>query len=913
MKRILIGLAILKTLTVQSQLQVVSLQCEYRNDPLGVESVQPSFRWELKSSQRNILQKAYRVLVADDSSLLVKNIGNVWDSKKINTDNSVQVIYNGKILLSAKKYYWKVMVWDNKGNASWSRPFYWQMGLLNEKDWTGAKWIGYERLPDSLKIIPAEHGNGKKEWGKRLDILPLFKKPFRVTRKIKQATAFISGLGQFEMSINGKKVSDHFMDPGWTKYNKQALYVTFDISPYLKNGDNAIGVILGNGFYYIPGERYRKMTGAYGYPEMIARILIEYTDGTSENIISDESWRTTASPVTFSGLYGGENYDARLEQEGWNEPDFDAASWKNAVISDDHILHSQMEEPVKVMQVFDPVSTKLVKENTWVYDMGQNMSGIPAITVKGNRGDTIRITTAELLKEDGTVNQKATGSPSYYQYILKGGNEESWQPRFAYYGFRYVQVDVLPAEGNENNIVVKSVKGLHTRNSAETVGSFECSNNLFNKTFHLIKWAINSNMQSLFTDCPHRERLGWLEQLNLMGNAVQYNYDIHSLSKKITEDIRTGQNDNGLIPSTIPEYTQMDFANGWFRDSPEWGSTAIILPWHLYQWYGDKVELQKNYVTMQRYLDYLHSRDSSYLLMYGLGDWYDLGPERPGFSQLTPMGLTATAYYYYDLMIMQKIAGVFGKQNDLKKYVRWADSVKQVFNKMYYHPETKQYGSGSQTSNAMALYMGLANEKDKKAIVENIVNDIKNRNYSLTSGDIGFHYLLKVLVEAGRNDIIYAMNNRSDVPGYGYQIAHGATALTESWQGLPSVSNNHFMLGHLMEWFYEELAGISSPNHSIGYKKIVINPQPVGDIDFAKASYKSVYGLISSEWHKKENNFALDIEIPANTTAVVYLPVTLHSSVSMNNVKLKTVASKNGKAMISVGSGKYHFEVISNN
>ncbi|MBS1654981.1 MAG: family 78 glycoside hydrolase catalytic domain, partial [Bacteroidetes bacterium] len=829
MKKILIVLAILKTLTAQSQLQINNLQCEYRNHPLGVESVHPSLHWQLQSSQRNILQKAYRILVADDSSLLVKNIGNIWDSKKVNTDNSIQILYKGKALVSAKKYFWKVMIWDNRGNvSSWSPVAYWQMGLLNEKDWAGAKWIAYEKLADSLKIIPAEHGNGKKEWGKRPDILPLLRKDFSVSKKIKRATVFISGLGQFEMSINGKKVGDHFMDPGWTKYNQKALYVTFDISNYIKKGDNAIGVMLGNGFYYIPGERYRKMTGAYGYPEMIARILIEYADGSSENIVSDEKWKTTPSPITFSSLYGGENYDARLEQQEWNEPGFNDASWKNAVIADEHVLHSQMEEPIKVMQTFEPVTKVSVKENEWVYDMGQNMSGIPAISVKGNCGDTVRITTAELLNENGTANQKATGSPSYYQYILNGDGNENRQPRFAYYGFRYVQVDLLPAVANKMGTKILSVKALHTRNSAETVGAFECSNELFNKTFSLIKWAINSNMQSLFTDCPHRERLGWLEQLHLMGNAVQYNYDIHTLANKIAADIRTEQNDNGLIPSTIPEYTQMDFANGWFRDSPEWGSTAIIFPWYLYQWYGDKEELAKDYSTMQRYLDYLHSRDSSYLLMYGLSDWYDLGPERPGFCQLTPMGLTATAYYYYDLTIMQQIAKMFNWKSDVIRYSLWADSVKKAFNKKYYHPDTKQYGTGSQTSNAIALYMGLANEKGKQAIIENIIRDIKEHNYSLTSGDIGFQYLLKVLEDAGRDDIIYTMNNRSDVPGYGYQLAQGATALTESWQGLPSVSNNHFMLGHLMEWFYEGLAGIRSGKDAVAYKKIIIEPEPVG-------------------------------------------------------------------------------------
>ncbi len=879
MKRLpIFGILALFAITLHAQnLSVEKLTCNYRFNPLGVDAVNPMLGWQLVSKQNNVLQTAYRILVADDTALLTKNIANVWDSKKVQNSSSIQIKYAGKTLLSAKKYFWKLVVWDNKGNVAESKIAGWQMGLLKDKDWANAKWIGYESLADSLKIVPAEHGSGKKEWGKRPDVLPLFRRTFPVSKTIKQATAFICGLGQFEMSINGKKAGDHFLDPGWTKFDKQALYVSFDITGYLNNGSNTVGVILGNGFFYIPGERYRKMTGAYGYPKMITRILIEYTDGTSENIVSDESWKATPSPVTYSSIYGGENYDATLEQKGWDMPGFNDSNWKNAVLVTAHPLASQTAEPVKVMQEFEPVSVKEIKKNTWVYDMGQNMSGIPQIAVKGNNGDTIRITTAELLKEDGTANQRATGNPSYYQYIVKGSGEEKWEPRFSYYGFRYVQVDVFPNKKNENaaaTTTVTAIKALHTRNSASTVGSFNCSNELFNKINSLIKWSVNSNMQSLFTDCPHRERLGWQEQLHLMGTAIQYNYDIHALSKKITTDIRVEQNASGLVPSTVPEYTQMHFADGYFRDSPEWGSNAILFPWCLYQWYGDKEELENNYPAMQKYVDYLHTKDSSYLLMYGLSDWYDLGSNRPGFCQLTPMGLTATAYYYNDLVVMKKIATLLDKKNDAVKYAQWADRVKLTFNKMYYHADTKQYGSGSQTSNAMAVSMGLVNEKDKKSVIENIVKDIQQRNYRLTSGDIGFHYLLKVLIEAGRNDIIFKMNNRTDVPGYGYQLVHGATTLTESWQGLPSVSNNHLMLGHLMQWFYEGLAGISQAENSVGYKNIVIRPHIVGDITHAAATFQSPYGEIRSAWRKAGNNFDLNVTVPANCTATIYLPGT---------------------------------------
>jgi hypothetical protein len=878
---------------------------------LGIEDPAPKLAWQLQSAQRNTTQLAYEVLVSDDSLALAKGKANVWNSGKVLSGSSIQIGYAGKPLIAAKKYYWKVRVWDNHGNTAWSYISYWQMGLPDSADWQKAQWIGYEKLTDSMIIVPAEHGNGKKGWGKRKDVLPLLRKGFSVQKKIRQATVFISGLGHFEMSINGKKVGDHFLDPGWTKYDQHAFYVTFDAKPYLQTGNNAIGVLLGNGFYYQPSERYRKLTGAYGYPKMICRMQIVYTDGTTQDIVSDTTWKTTASPVVFSSLYGGEDYDATLEQSGWDKPGFNDAKWKPAVKVSSHLLRAQQAEPVKLMERLPAAKPTSINDSVWVYDIGQNMSGIPAITVKGKRGDTVKLLTAELLKPDGTVNQKATGSPSYYTYILKGNGIEKWQPRFSYYGFRYIQVEKAVAQGHANKgnkPVILAVEGLHNRNAAAMMGAFECSNELFNQTHTLVDWAIKSNTQSIFTDCPHRERLGWQEEVHLMGNSMQYRYNIQALCHKVLSDIRAGQEPGGLITSTVPEYTQMHFADGYFRDSPEWGSTGIILPLYLYEWYGDKAALEYNYVTMQRYLDYLGSKAKNYILSYGLSDWYDLGPQRPGFCQLTPMGLTATAYYYYDACIMQRAATLLHKDEDAARYQTLAHHIQQAFNQQFFHAESQQYGSGSQTSNAIALYMGLVDEEHRQNVLGNLIEDIRNRNYALTSGDIGFRYLLKVLDDAGRSDVIFEMNNRSDVPGYGYQLKQGATALTESWQALPTVSNNHLMLGHIMEWFYESVAGISQQKGSVGFKHIRIRPQLTANIAYAKATYESVYGSIKTEWHQQKDAFVIDVTIPANTTATVELP----AGMVYENNKLwpvKDAKTEQGKTLIIIGSGTYHFVV----
>lgn len=897
-------------------LKVTHLQCEYKDNPSGIEAASPKLSWELQSTGRNIMQTAYRTLVADNVADLNKGIGNEWDSKRVNSSASIQITYDGKQLKPAKTYYWKVMVWDNQRHTSgWSNIAQWQMGLPNQSDWKGAKWIAYNKMPDSIRIVPAIHGKGPKKLGYANDILPLMRKTFAIDKPVERATIYICGLGQFDLSLNGAKVGDHFLDPGWTKYDKQALYVPFDITKELVQGSNAIGVMLGNGFYYIPRDkRYRKLTGAYGYPKMICRLVIEYKDGSVKNIISDESWKTVPGPITFSSIYAGEDYNANLEQKDWNTFLFDDGKWRNAIVIDDSSrLNAQIADPVKIFERFGPVKRSSPAPGVLVYDLGQNASGIPFIKVKGKKGDTVKIIPAELLNADGTANQKGSGGPMYFNYILKGDGVETWQPQFSYYGLRYLQVDGVSAEGKadtKNLPILLEVKGLHIRNAAARAGNFTCSNQLFNKTFSLIDWAMQSNMMSLFTDCPHREKLGWLEEAHLVGSSLRYNYDIANLCRKNISDMKIAQTPDGLIPEIAPEFVKFEDP---FRDSPEWGSNAVIMPWYIYQWYGDKQELADSYDMIKRYLSYLDKKTDNHILLQGLGDWYDLGPKAPGFSQNTPKGITATAIYYYDLTIASKIARLLRKPNDAAGYQNLAKQVREAFNKTFFNPATKQYGTGSQTANAMAVYMKLVEPGYKDAVVANIVKDIRDGGNSLTAGDIGYRYLLRVLEDEGRSDVIFDMNSRSDVPGYGYQLAKGATALTESWQALPSVSNDHFMLGHIMEWFYSGLAGIRSAPDAIAMRSIEIRPEPVGDVTFAKANYKSPYGNIFADWKKKNGSFELTTQIPVNTSAVIYLPANKTENISENgkpiwaNKDIKLLGFKNSKAIIRVGSGIYYF------
>ncbi len=890
------------------QLQVTHLTCEQNDVPLGIETLSPALGWQIATADRGVLQKAYRILVADSPERLAAGEGNCWDTEKTKSDNSLQVFYAGVALHPATTYYWKVKVWDNHGNESaWSEPATWKMGLPSVEDWKGAQWIAMQELPADKKVVPGISGRGPNTLGDMKDILPMFRREFKVEKPLKQATAFISGLGHFEMSLNGRKVGDHFLDPGWTAYEQYAQYVTFDITSYLQQGANACGIMLGNGFYHTPRERYLKCTVSHGYPKAKCTILLEYTDGSTAEVITDESWLADASPVTFTSIYGGENRDARLEQPGWDKPGFDDSRWQRPPVVTGPPLRSQTATPLKVMETIAPQRIFQTKKGQWVYDLGQNASGIISLSVKAAKGQTVKVWPGELIDDDSIITQRASGGPFWFEYTAAGRGVETWQPKFTYYGFRYLMLEGAVPDGKPNpgNLpVVTAVAGLHTRNAAQQAGYFTCSNDLFNRIFHLIDWSVRSNMASVLTDCPHREKLGWLEVAHLMGNSIRYNYNINRMYNKVIEDMQAAQLPNGMIPDIAPEIV---IFGGGFRDSPEWGSAYVILPWYLYQWYGDKRPMQAQYDGMKRYVAYLSSTATGHIVSHGLGDWFDLGPNPPGESQLTSKGVTATAIYYYDVCIMQQAAGLLGKKDDEAYFGKLAGEIKDAFNRKYFNADTKQYDRGSQAANAMAIYMGLVETEHRQAVFNNIIADLQNRNYSLTPGDIGFRYLLRVLESEGASETIFTVNNRDDVPGYGFQLAKGATALTESWAALRFVSNNHCMLGHLMEWFYSGLGGIRQAEGSTAFRDIVIRPEPVGDITSASTSYDSPYGKIATDWKRDDRHFYLDVEIPANTTAQVCFPSGEWKSITESGKKFKTKTGAQGRKTTKIGSGKYRF------
>ena len=896
------------------------LKCNNIENPAGTGN-NPVFSWISSSSARGASQTAYQVILGNGKAALKNEEDQIWNSEKIMSTESISIPFSGSGLQPATKYFWKVRVWDNNDKPSeWSKPASFITGLYEEKDWSGAEWIGYEEIPDSLLLVPGIHGNGNDlgEVAKKRTVVPYFRKEFSIDKKVEQAFVFISGLGHYELSVNGKKAGDRFLAPGWTDYDKTCYYNTFDITEELRKGNNAIGAIVGNGFYNINRERYRKLVIAYGAPKMILKLKITYDDGSEASIISDGSWKTAPSPITFTSIYGGEDYDARLEHDGWNKPGFNDSSWKNAfpVRKPVGTLRPEADHPVKIMEEFKSQRISVIGDTAFVYDFGQNASGIIMLKVKGKAGKEVRIIPAELIGKDSLANQKASGSPYYFSYTLKGSGEEKWQPLFTYYGFRYCQVRGAVPEGmpNPDDLpVISELKLLHTRNSSPVAGTFRCSNEHFNTVYNLIDWAIRSNLASVATDCPHREKLGWLEQTHLMGNSVKYVYDIHNLFNKMIDDMIDSQLENGLVPDIAPEY--VEFAGG-FRDSPEWSSACIILPWDLYEWYGDVEAVRKAYPMMKRYMSYLETMATDHILSHGLGDWYDLGPKFPGVAQLTPKAVTATSVYYYDAWLLSKMAELLGLENDKAFYKELSEKIKTAFNREFFEPEKKVYSTGSQTAFAMPLFFGMVDDQVRADVVRNLVASIKANNNALTAGDVGYRYLLRALEQEGESQLIFDMNSKKDVPGYGFQLSKGATALTESWAGLTEVSNNHFMLGHLMEWFYSGVGGIRQSPDSKAYEHIIIAPEIVGDIKWAEASYNSKRGLILSSWKITGNELTMKVRIPAGCKATVIIPqpdpvkITEGDDPVKSSVSIREINTTGNKTHIGISSGEYTFSTV---
>ncbi|MGB7767620.1 MAG: family 78 glycoside hydrolase catalytic domain [Verrucomicrobiia bacterium] len=878
----------------------VDLRCDYAVNPLGVDLANPRLFWKLESHGRGQRQTAYQILAASSEKNLARDTGDLWDSGKMDSDETIQIPYAGATLKSSQPVFWKVRVWDKDGKISaWSKPATWTMGVLNNKDWR-AKWIG--AADTNIPSLLLRH-------------------EFVVKHGLKRALVNVCGLGQYEMTLNGTKVGEDFLSPGWTKYDKTCLYDTRDITANLKRGKNAVGIELGNGMYHLPATRFKPpgyQPYSFGPLKAIAQIRLEYADGSVETIGTDANWRVAPGPITSCSIYSGEDFDTRRAPPGWNQINFNDSKWSSAMVVNGPGRKlrglSCAAPPIREFEIHQPVASWNLPNGDIVFDLGQNAAHVPEISVAGPAGSKVRIIPSELTNSDGSASQGSMGANRtaiWCDFTKAADGVETWAPSFFYVGCRYLQIKLLPAAGQTNLPAVKSVGGIVVHSSCDAVGRFQCSNDLFNRTFALIRWAQQNNMMSVMTDCPQREKRGWLEEDHLNGPALRYDFDLAQLFTKTMNDIADSQLTNGLVPTTAPEYTifrdrgQTGDERGRFGDSPEWGSAFILVPWQQYEFDGDLNLFRLHYDALTNYLAYLGSRADNNIVNYGLGDWFDIGPKPPWTSQLTPIALTATAFYFQDAEIMSRAAALLGKTDDAKNFSNLAENIRAEFNEIFYNAANQCYATDSQTANSIPLVMGLCEPANRAAVLNAIVADVRKRGNALTAGDVGYRYLLRALADGERSDVIFDMNNQSDQPGYGYQLKLGATSLTEAWDAGRAASQDHFMLGQIQEWFYHDLAGIQNAPNSAGFKKIIIHPQPVGDVTWAKASYESIRGKIVSDWNRDGRKFTLRVSIPVNTTATVYVPA---KSATMAKAEGATfLRMENDRAIFAIGSGDYTF------
>ena len=896
---IIAALAALVSLCADAKLTVTRLTCNYQGVPVTADdggSIDQTaittggirLGWQMTADTNGERQSAYEITICE-------NVTNkkVYTTGKVKSSQS-QLVNVPALKPNTHGYYWQVRVWNEKGEAS-DLSKKQEIRVVPEK--IDAEWIGaitrkdaklpYGRFPNSV----FKKDSFKTKWAD-VDTLSarsiILRKGFDTGRKrITDAVVYVCGLGHYRLNINGATVGDAEFAPVWSEYDKTVYYNVFDVTDLITAGGNAVSVLLGNGMFNVQRMgRYSKLQTSFGPPQMLLRLEINYADGTRQVIKSGGDWKYSLSPITFNSIYGGESYDARLEQQGCCKAGFDDSGWRKAVVTEGAKgrLTPQTVQPVRIMERYGIKSWKPIPADSlasaskstkreihpsaFVADMGQNLAGFPEITVSGKRGQKMTLIVAEKLTRQGACDQRQTGRQHYYEYTLKGdGTDETWHPHFSYYGFRYIQVEgaVLEGQPNPDGLpVLKRLNSCFIYNSAEEVSSFECSNPLFTDTHRLIERAERSNMQGVLTDCPHREKLGWLEQDHLCGPSLLYNYDMTRYAPKVIRDITDTQKADGMVPTTAPQY--ISFGN-LFDDSPEWGSTLVILPFMYYDQYGDSTLITDNYEPMRRYVDYLTTRADNGIVSHGLGDWYDYGPWRAGFSKNTPVPLVATAHYIFDLQLLVRAARMTGRTADAEKYSALLDKTVESFNREFFNPDSCTYGTGSQTSNALPLYLGLTGG-NKQGVLASLVNDIKEHGTRLTTGDVGNRYLFQTLAQNGLNELLYTMLNHYETPGYGFQLRHGATTLTEQWDPNQGSSLNHFMMGQIDEWLFKTLAGIQNQPGTHGLRHLLIQPTLVGDLQYVKASTHSLYGKISVDCTRT----SLTVEIPVGSDATVVLP-----------------------------------------
>ena len=878
--------------TAHAEMDVAELKCEYRSTPMGLETSHPRLSWILEADERGQRQSAYRVIVSTSAQKLRENTGDLWDTGKVESDASVNVPYGGQPLESGMRCWWKVRVWGKDGEPGpWSKPSWWEMGLVEEGAWE-ARWI----RPPTSQDPDAEP-----------DPAPLFRKEFQTEKRIARARAYISGLGYYELFLNGEKLGDHVLDPAFTRYDRRVLYETYDVTDTVRQGKNVAGAVLGNGWYNMHTRATWNFDRApwRDRPVLICQLHLTFEDGSTRTIMSDGSWRVSTGPTRFDGIRNGEVYDAREEKPGWRTSDYDASGWKQAVPVDGPggRLVSQTMHPVRVTETLEPVKITEAQPGHYVFDFGQNMSGWARLRVSGPRGREVKMRYGERLNEDGTVSQEMIGKfvkEGEFQtdtYILDGNGTETWEPGFSYHGFRYVEVTGFPGEPNEESLQARVV---HT--DAPRAGTFRCSNDMFNRLQHCGLWAYKSNYVGYPTDCPQREKNGWTGDAQLAVEQAMYNWSMTPAYEKWIRDFRDVQRPSGQLPTIVP-------TGGWGYDflgqaHPAWDTALLLIPWHLYQYKGDSRVLARNYDVMESYVEYMGARAEDHIIREGIGDWVPADTE-------TPTPLTSTAYYYEAANLMSRIARLLDRGDDEAAYGELAADIKEAYNEEFYRGEGT-YANGSQTAQSCALYFGLCPEGERQEVLEKLIDAVEKSDRHIDTGILGAKFLFYVLTRNGHADLAYDVANQKTQPGYGYWIEQGATTMWEHWSG-ESGSLNHIMLGDIIAWFYRSLAGIRIDPDRPAFKRLVIKPHLLGELKWVTATHTSPYGTIRSEWERADGQLRLIVSVPANTTATVHVPAAADAEVREGGRKASSatavslVRRTTDRAIYRVGSGDYTF------
>jgi alpha-L-rhamnosidase len=803
-----------------------------------------------------------------------------------------------------------VVVTDSSWKAANQSATGWQTVDFIDQAWAAAQRLGPAGMAPWGEIAGPENRQ-----------LParMLRREFAVEKKITRAMAYVCGLGLYEFYLNGRKVGDQVLSPGLTDYTKRALYVTFDVTKQVRKGVNAAGIMLGNGRYYAPRSTVPTGTTSYGYPKLLFQMRVEYEDGTSAEVVSDGGWTlTTDGPIRANNEYDGEEYDARQEMPGWSAPGFDDAKWQRAqgVTAPGGELAAQMINPIRITQTLKPVAVTQPKPGVWIFDLGQNMVGWCRLKVSGPRGTAVSLRHAETLKPDGTLYlDNIRGAKVTDTYTLKGKGTETYAPRFTYHGFRFVEVTGYP--GNPKS----ALEGLVVHDDVESAGEFFCANPLLNRIYQNIVWGVSGNYRSISTDCPQRdERQGWLGDRSAESKGETYLFNIAALYAKWLQDMADAQKDNGSVSDVCPAYWPL------YSDNVTWPSSTVIIPGSLREQFGDSAIIGQHYASAKKWMDYMSRFVTNGIIARdSYGDWC-VPPEDPKLihsndpARKTDKALLATAYFYHDARLMAGYATSLQKGEDAQHFAALAETLKTAFNQRFFHADQGCYDNGSQTACVLPLAFGLVPDGQRERVFAHLVNKIMTETKAhIGTGLIGGQWLMRVLTANGRPDLAYTIATQKTYPSWGYMVEKGATTIWELWNGDtadPAMnSGNHVMLiGDLNIWLYESLAGIKADPEQPGFKHIVMRPEPVDGLAFARASHRSPYGLIVSDWQKRDGVFRWNITVPANATATIFVPANAVENVTegrkpaLQGRGVQFLRLEQGRAVFRVGSGSYSFE-----